>query len=204
MMTKNIVFWLKRPKALLHRIKYWIWEKFHPNKPWMCPGTVKFCERYLTNSMSMLEFGSGRSSVWFGQRVANLTSIEDNPDWYQSVKTKIESANLANVDLRLIPLNHPSLQPEQEFYERCPNYVAVLDEFEEESLDFVIVDGHYRTNCTRKCLSKIKPSGYLLIDDTNMWNSLDLLKIPENWLIVNQSTNGIKTAVIWQKSPSTL
>ncbi|MBF2005158.1 class I SAM-dependent methyltransferase [Chlorogloeopsis fritschii PCC 9212] len=204
MLAKTIVYWLKRPKAMLYRVKYWIWEKLHPDAPWMCPATVEFCKKYLSHSMSVLEFGSGRSSVWFGKRVANLTSIEYNADWYQSVKKKIATANLDNVDLRLILLNHPSSEPEQENYERCPNYVAVLDEFEDESLDFVIVDGHYRTNCTRKCLSKIKPSGYLLIDDTNKWNSLDVLKIPQDWSVVHQSTNGLKTAMIWQKPLPTL
>ncbi|MEH2364414.1 hypothetical protein [Nostoc sp.] len=47
MLTKNIIFWLKRPKGLLYRI----WEKFHPNKPWLCPGTVEFCEMHLTQDL---------------------------------------------------------------------------------------------------------------------------------------------------------
>jgi hypothetical protein len=198
---KNVIFWLQRPKAMISRVKYWFYVKAHPDEPWLCPGTVEFCQTHLSISMSVLEFGSGRSTIWFSQRVGHLTSVEHNSDWYNSVKAKLEIAKVANVDLRLIPLDHIDSEPEQEFYEICPNYVAVVNEFEDESLDFVIVDGHYRTNCTRESLPKIKSGGYLLIDDTNMWSSFDVLKIPENWLIVDQSTNGIKTATIWQKPP---
>jgi hypothetical protein len=202
-MTAKIFFWLQRPKAFFYRLKYWIWEKLHPHKPWMCPGTVDFCEKHLSRSMSVLEFGSGRSTVWFAQRAGNLISIEHNSVWYQLVKKKIETANLTNVDLRWIPLDHSLTEPEREFYEKCPDCVAVLDEFPDASFDLIIVDGHYRTNCTRKCLSKIKPGGYLLLDDANLWNSFDVLEIPQDWLVVNQSTNGIKTAIIWQKPPVT-
>ncbi len=195
----NLLFWLKRPKSMLYRIKYWIWEKLNPNEPWLCPGTIEFCKKHLSTSMSVLEFGSGRSSAWFAQRVGKLTSIEHDANWGKLVKSQLEKKNIANVNLRLILLDHPLSEPEKEFYEICPSYVAILDEFADESLDFIIVDGHYRTNCARKCLSKIKPGGYLLIDDTNMWNSFDALSIPQDWSVVNQSTNGIKTAMIWQK-----
>jgi hypothetical protein len=201
---KHLLFWLKKPKLLVYRMKYWLWEKSHPHEPWLCPGTVEFCQKNLSTSMSALEFGSGRSSVWFSQHVGQLTSIEHNSDWFKLVQTKLESAKVANVDLQLIPLNHPDSEPEKEFYEDLPSYVAVVNEFEDESLDLVIVDGHYRTNCARESLGKIKPGGYLLIDDTNMWSSFDALKIPENWEIVNQATNGIKTTIVWQKSHNKL
>ncbi len=185
---------------MIHRLKYWLWEKAHPNQPWMCPGTIEFLQTHLSNSMSGLEFGSGRSSIWFGQLVGHLTSVEYNSDWYEALKVKLTAENLANVDLRLIRLDHPESAPEED-YSECPSYVAILDEFDRETLDFVIVDGHYRTQCTRKCLNKIKPGGYLLIDDTNRWDSLDSLKIPQDWLVVDRSSNGLKSAIIWQKPP---
>lgn len=196
---ESLVFWLQRPDKIQYRVRYWIWEKLHPDQPWLCPGTVEFCKNHLSTSMSMLEFGSGRSSAWFSKRVSKLTSIEHDTDWYKLVKSNLEKENIANVNLRLIPLDHPLSEPEKEFYDPCPRYVAVLDEFEDESLDFIIIDGHYRTTCARKCLNKIKSGGYLLIDDTNLWNSLETLNIPQDWSVVNQSTNDIKTAIVWQK-----
>ncbi|MBD2695230.1 class I SAM-dependent methyltransferase [Anabaena catenula] len=201
---KSFFFWLQRPQLIVYRVRYWVWEKLHPDEPWMCPGTVEFCKKHLAASMSVLEFGSGRSSAWFARRVSKITSIEYDENWYKVVKSKLEKDNIANVNLRLILLDHPVSEPEQDTYKICPSYVAVLDEFADESLDLVIVDGHYRTNCARKCLKKIKAGGYLLVDDTNLWTSLDALSIPPDWKVVDQSTNGIKTAAIWQKPLSSL
>lgn len=196
---KSIMFWFTHPKLIIHRLNYWIWEKSHPNEPWMCPGTIKFCQTHLSPPMSALEFGSGRSSIWFSQRVQNLTSVEHDVNWYQSVKEKLEKENVTNINLRLITLDHPLSEPEHDFYEKIPSYVAILDEFDDGSLDLIIVDGHYRTTCAKNCFHKIKPGGYLLIDDTNLWPSLTSLSIPQDWSIVDQSTNGIKTCIVWQK-----
>ena len=72
--------------------------------------------------MSALEFGSGRSGIWFSQRVQNLTSVEHDLDWYQSVKDKLEKENVTNINLRLITLDHPLSEPEHDFYEKIPSY----------------------------------------------------------------------------------
>lgn len=195
----NLSFWLKNPKSVPYRVKYWIWEKLNPDKPWLCEGTIEFCKNNLNSSMLVLEFGSGRSTAWFAQKVNKLISIEYDTNWYEIVKKQLESKNITNVNLRLITLDHDSSEPEKDSYEICPKYIAALDEFEDNTFDFIIIDGHYRTNCTRKSISKLKPGGYLLVDDINLWNSLDALTIPVDWSVANQSSNGIKKAIVWQK-----
>ncbi len=194
----NLKFWLSHPSQISDRIKYWFWEKLNPEKPWMCPGTVRFCEQRLHKSMSALEFGSGRSTFWFAQKVGHLTSIEHQPDWYKRTNAQLTQAQIKNVDYRLVELNHPESQPEQAEYSPLPDYVGITHQFPDQSLDFVVVDGHYRTNCVRQVIPKIAAGGYLLVDDTNLWPSIQSLGIPEHWQIVDDSSNGLKRCVIWQ------
>jgi predicted O-methyltransferase YrrM len=46
------------------------------------------------------------------------------------------------------------------------NAAAIVSE-PDASLDFVVVDGWYRPVCARAALSKLKPGGLLLIDNTD-------------------------------------
>ncbi len=73
-------FWVSRPRQLLARLRYWVWERMNPDKPWMCPDTIKFCEAHLSRSMKALEFGSGRSTMWFSTKVGHLTSVEHDEE----------------------------------------------------------------------------------------------------------------------------
>ena len=101
-----------------------------------------------------------RSTAWFAGKLGRLVSVEHNPGWYERVRARLASENLTNVDYRLIPLDHPESDPERAEYATVPRYVAVADEFPDDSLDFVLVDGHYRTNCIRRCLGKLRPAVY--------------------------------------------
>ena len=198
----NPTYWLRHPHLLLSRVRYWVWERLNPDKPWMCPGTVKFCEGHLMQSMSAIEFGSGRSTAWLSRKVGRLVSIEHDAAWHERVRRALERDQVTNVDYRLISLDHVVSEPEWPSYSPLPHYVSVLDEFPDGSFDLVVVDGHYRTHCIRHCIPKLKASGYLLVDDTNLWPSRDCIPVPTEWAVVDKSTNGLKYAVVWQ-APAT-
>lgn len=200
----KIAFWLTHPTLLFHRLRYWAWEKANPDKPWLCPGTIRFCEQHLPGSKRALEFGSGRSTRWFAGIVGELTSVKHDPAWYEIVKRQLADARIQNVTYRFVALEHAPEEGERASYDPMPAYVRVADELPDGSLDFVLVDGHYRTHCVRRCLTKIRPGGYLLVDDVNIWPSLDAIPVPAEWRLVDESSNGLKGCRIWQapaKSP---
>jgi hypothetical protein len=197
--TLNIKYWLRRPHLIWPRLKYWLWEITNRDKPWLCPGAVDYCTEVLTKSMQAIEFGSGRSTAWFAQRVGRLTTVEHSPRWYARVRSTLEQKQLSRVDCRLVPLDHPEAEAEHETYEPLPSYVRVLNEFPDDSLDLVVVDGHYRSTCIRASLAKLKGSGLLLVDDVNMWGGFNRVPIPDLWTLVHRSSNGLKETGIWQK-----
>ena len=196
----NLNYWLRNPSKIVSRVKYWIYEKQNPDKPWLCPGTITFLDSALKPNMVGAEFGSGRSTHWFGKRLKVLISIEHFPPWYKTVKEQIAESSLPNVDYRLIPLDHLESEPEREHYEPLPKYVSWLVGVPDETYDFVLVDGHYRTTCIRQSLNKIKRGGLLVVDDVEMWYRQNGPPVPQSWNCVNSSTNGLKTTEIWKRT----
>jgi hypothetical protein len=196
-----VTFWLRRPRMLLARLRYRAWERSHPDKPWLCPGTVAFCEAHTSRSMTALEFGSGRSTRWLSSLVGHLTSVEHDKGWYEKVRRGLDGAGADNVTYLLVPLDHPESEPERDWYSPVPAYVAVADGVPDGSLGLAVVDGHYRTQCIRRLVSKVAPNGYLLVDDVNLWPSVESLPVPPGWRVADDSTNGVKRCVVWQAPP---
>jgi predicted O-methyltransferase YrrM len=191
-------YWIRHPGQLFARIRYWWWEKRNPDKPWLTPGAVDFLESHVKSDMTALELGSGRSTLWYASKVGRLISVEHDAAWFERVKGQLAAADCRNVDYRFVPLDHPESEPERPEYHPLPAYVRTITECADNSLDFVVVDGHYRSSCIAAVLSKIKPGGLLLVDDANMWPD-NVPPVPRDWPEVSRTTNGIKFTVIWRK-----
>lgn len=190
-----IRWYFRRPLDLLRLMAYKVYELSHPGEPWITPGSVRFCEQVLTKQMIGLEWGSGRSTRWFGKRLKRLVSIEHDPSWFSRVSKELGSES--QIDLRLIPLDHDLKEPTLAVYPETPRYVRVVEEFADKSLDFVVIDGHYRQACVLAVLSKVKPGGFLLIDNTN-WMKLEEWGVPQDWTVVHQSRNFMTETTIWR------
>jgi predicted O-methyltransferase YrrM len=102
---------------------------------------------------SGLEWGSGRSTLWFAGRVAHLTSVEQDPGWYERIGRQMRDTNITNVNLLLCTDDE--------------SYVGVADQFPENSLDFALVDGGPRSACANATVKKIRPGGFIAIDDAH-------------------------------------
>jgi hypothetical protein len=194
----RLKYWILHPGQLLARIRYWCWEKRNPDKPWLTPGAVDYLGAHLTSDMNALEFGSGRSTVWFAAKVGHLLSVEHNAQWFARIDGELTHRNCVNVDYRFVPLDHPESEPERPHYNPLPKYVAVATIQPDESLDLVVVDGHYRSSCIAAVLTKLKPGGLLLVDDANMWPQ-NAPPVPREWPEASRTSNGIKVTVIWRK-----
>ena len=46
-------------------------------------------------------------------------------------------------------------------------YVKVLDEFDDNSIDIILVDGEYRGHCALRALKKLRNGGILVVDNVN-------------------------------------
>jgi len=190
--------YLFQPIYVARRIAYKFYELSHPDEPWIAQDAIRFCEKNLTKQQVGLEWGSGRSTAWFGARLKWLLSIEYDRTWHSTVITQLHEKGMKNVDCRHIPLEHEPNDPTYPHYEKIPKYVSVVEEFEDESIDFVVVDGHYRQACVLAALGKIKSGGLFLVDNTNRL-PIEEWGVPSDWPIVHQSSNVMTETTIWKK-----
>jgi predicted O-methyltransferase YrrM len=153
----------RTPRYVYARTRLLRYEHSHPAAPWLTPAAIGMLDSMLMPSDHGLEFGSGRSTIWFAQRISRLTSVEHDTDWYAVVTGQIKERELGNVDYILASLDEPAEPGGSSEYARTALAFAV------SSLDFVLIDGAYRDHTARYALSRIRPGGMLIIDNVNRY-----------------------------------
>jgi len=151
------------PQYLFHRaVNIW-YQKRHPDHPWLTPQAINILESWLTVDDFGIEWGSGRSTVWFAQRVNKLVSIENDPDWHLKINSVLmENGLLTKVDYRHIPIITSTSQTSR----GTLSYADVACQFSDKSFDFALVDGKIRHICVKKVLPKLKTGGMLILDNS--------------------------------------
>ena len=142
------------PRYVSDRVALARYRRAHPDAPWFPRPAVEFLDRWLRPTDVGIEFGSGHSTKWFAQRMEHLTSVEDDEQWYATVREEIETHH---VDYRLAT-------------DRA-SYLRIAEEFAPDSLDFALVDGSWRDECAAGILPAIRPGGVLVIDDASWFMS---------------------------------
>jgi hypothetical protein len=150
------------PRYVVSRLRYAVFQKTHPDAPWLNQHAVALLESWLRPQDQGLEWGSGRSTVWFARRVRRLVSIEHNPVWHERVKARLQAQKLVNVDCRLVPVEETAAAG-------AHPYVQTALSLPPASLDFVLVDGVLRDHCTQAAMALLKPAGLLILDNAEWY-----------------------------------
>jgi predicted O-methyltransferase YrrM len=137
------------------------YQKSFPEHPWLTSSANHILSSCLKQSDIGLEFGSGRSTIWFAKRIKQLISIEHDTLWHQKVQKMLKDNMINNVNLHLIPKN------KREDSGKDAEYVKIVEWFAPDSVDFVLVDGVYREFCALRSLQIIRRGGILIIDNAN-------------------------------------
>jgi hypothetical protein len=148
-----------------------------PCYPWINAGAVRFLTDRLTPDMTGFEWGGGRSTAFVAKRVSRLVSIEHKEKWRRRVAALLLREGVGNVEGRFLPPSddpgrpeaRPALWREIGHVHRMPQFAAYADailDFPEESFDFVLIDGRARVECALNAFCRIKPGGFLMLDNS--------------------------------------
>ena len=198
----NLTVWT--PRYAVNRIKVAIYQKLSKNDPWLTLDSITFIEKYLRSSDAGIEWGSGRSTIWFAKKVKSLLSIETDRMWYEKIREKLIEENLYNVELKIT-----AGETYESLLEQC------ID-ISEESIDFVLIDGAINRHLTAEiCIPLLKKGGLLIIDNINWYmhspygNAPDsVTELKSEWTTVSEilrswrcywTTNGVTDTAIWFK-----
>ena len=147
------------PRYILNRIRLAVNERLDPQAPWLTASMVVILSSWLKETDVGLEFGSGRSTAWFAQRISRLISVEHDARWHKLVSERLRAAALASrVDYRFASADDLEM-----------NYLSIFNQIKEASLDFALIDGVYRDECATRVIPKLKPGGIVIVDNANWY-----------------------------------
>lgn len=202
------------PRYILNRTKLLFYELRYPDHPWLTQQANSLLSTLLKPTGVGLEWGSGKSTLWFAQRIKHLTSVEHDEAWYKTVSSKLKANNISNVNYILCKAAEGQEKPGES------SYVQVVNTFSKDGLDFVLIDGLYRDVCANMVFEKIRPGGIIVLDNANWYlpcDSISPSSRPKNsppaseewtrffdrvkdWRLI-WTSNGVWDTAIWFKLP---
>lgn len=193
------------------KLQYKIFKWRFPETPWTSQASIHTFEKILTSEMVGLEYGSGKSTLFFAKRLRHLTSVEHNEAWYKIISEKLLLRTQKNISYHFIP---PAIVPsaqdysfysdynlnEQEFQIRTEyhDYFSFVKSFPESHFDFILVDGRARVECCLNAISKLKPGGIFALDNSDRKRYAPVFKVLSNWKRVT-TTTGLFDTTLWFK-----
>jgi predicted O-methyltransferase YrrM len=117
--------------------------------PWYTYPAIEFIENKLNKNFRVFEFGSGNSTLWFSERVLQVVCVESHSEWFSYLREKIS----ANVELNWI--------------EDENKYADKIFEYPKEYFDVIAIDGINRNKCAESAISRLKPNGFVIFDNTD-------------------------------------
>ena len=116
--------------------------------PWYTYPAIDFLLQRNYEDKSVLEFGSGQSTLWWASRAKFVLSVEEDPHWFAKLRAQVPS----NVEMRYIRRN-----------------IAMLKDFlksRNTKFDIIVVDGNLRREVAAMSFDYLLPGGALIFDDS--------------------------------------
>ena len=130
--------------------------------PWLTFPLVAYLSSRSFDGRSVLEFGSGQSSIWWARRARRVLALETESEW----SARVRAAAPDNLEVADVPLEY-----------------ATVDEFatdvraltKGERFDVVVVDGGDRIKAMMAAPEFVTDDGFVVVDD------LDLFRTQPDW-----------------------
>ena len=117
--------------------------------PWLTYPFIHFISPRLKNAMTIFEFGSGNSTLFYAEKVGKVFTVEHNLGWYEKLKKSLPGN---------VQLYYKDLVENGEY----SHFAVDLN----IKFNMIIVDGEDRNNCIKYSLVALDDDGIIILDDS--------------------------------------
>ena len=136
---------------LLQMARQWL----RPHEPWLPVRAIRLLDSYLDKSHTVFEWGSGWSTVWFGEHVRQVVSVEHDREWFEVVQARLKKRGLGHkVTVSLVG--------------DMESYACAIDQWQ-GMFDLILVDGRLRSECMAKAIGRVREGGILVLDNVERY-----------------------------------
>ncbi len=150
--------------------------------PWFTYSAIHFLNSVDLDGKRVFEYGSGYSTLYFRNRLADVTSVEDNQFW----KDKIEGLS-------------PSVNKSLILYREGNEYVNAPLSFD-HTFDLIVVDGSFREECAKVAIRALSDNGMIILDNSDGYVTAAELLRKSGFLQIPFLGPGPMSAVLWETS----
>jgi predicted O-methyltransferase YrrM len=131
--------------------------------PWFAYAAIDFLEHYIDARMTVFEYGTGGSTLFFSARCKAVVSVEDNEEWLATLGRQVEARGLKNLTLYHRPFDFKN---PINFDESA--YVGAIGD---GIYDIIVIDGqdeslNERPVCFLKAEEHVRQGGIIIVDDS--------------------------------------
>jgi Methyltransferase domain len=175
--------------------------------PWMTFPAIAFLEKTLRPGMRVFEWGSGGSTLFFAQRAKELIAIENDAAWAEKVRAACPRATIEHIPQDDTPsaTDFDPTDPAAFFSNSALHrgatfrrYAERIAAFPDAHFDLVVVDGRARPSCIAQAMPKLKPGGWLLLDNAERPWYARARALLDAWPMRDFTGPGPYVASFWQ------
>lgn len=121
--------------------------------PWCTYSFIHFISDRLHKDLSVFEYGSGNSTLWYADKVKEITAVEHDSAWYSKIS-------------KLLPSNAQIIHKNLDINGEYARTAASLN----KNFDIIVIDGRDRNNCIYHSLPALSEKGIFVFDNTQREN----------------------------------
>jgi hypothetical protein len=121
--------------------------------PWYSYPAIEFLKTKNFKEKTVLEFGSGQSTLWWAKNSKLVKSFEQDESWFKSIKKQLPT-NVEVVHLTDGSENRMLLEIEQNLLEAKIKY------------DVIVIDGLFRKQLCKMAINNLTENGVIITDNS--------------------------------------
>jgi hypothetical protein len=131
--------------------------------PWYTYPAIEWLAARLQPSDTVFEFGAGWSTLWYSERVREVSAVEHDPAWFYQISKSIGP----NVRLRLATSSGDEIGNLYQGGE-VSEYVVTIENHPRAHFDVIVVDGMERVACACAAVPHLKQDGILIFENSDL------------------------------------